>query len=120
MRAQRSARGVLIVYVAGLIIVFGSQGFRSTGERTLPNVLLFGSMILVLACETELTIRQQRSMSQARKQASAVLTRGTGETRNVLPSDDYLLQLSRFDQWTARYKLRWFDGTVPSSRSAQP
>lgn len=115
VRAGRLAGGLLIAYVAGLLIVFGLQGFRSTGERMLPNVLLFGSMVVVIACEVVLTIRQQRAMKRLRTQVSAVLSRGTTETRDVITADQ-LLRIDRFDQWTAHYRLRWFDGTVPAAR----
>ncbi|MGN8049121.1 hypothetical protein ACTJKO_05485 [Curtobacterium sp. 22159] len=113
MRSKNAARVLLAAYVAALLVVFGAQGFRSTGERMLPNVLLFGSMVLVMICEAVLIVRQQRSTTRLRRQVSAVLSRGTSEHRDVI-TDDQLLDMTRFDQWTARYGLRWFDGTVPS------
>ncbi|KQS08975.1 hypothetical protein ASG04_08725 [Curtobacterium sp. Leaf183] len=111
IRVRNSAGGLLAIYVAALLVVFGLQGFRSTGERWWPNVLLFGSMLLVICCEVVLTIQQQRSMRLLRQQVSAVLTRGTDEKRSVI-RDDALLDIDRFDAWTGRFGLRWFDGTV--------
>ncbi|MCJ1712897.1 hypothetical protein ACLBWP_13610 [Microbacterium sp. M1A1_1b] len=108
---QNAARGLLVAYVATLLIVFGAQGFKSTGERMWPNVLLFGSMLLVICGEITLTAWQQLATRRLRKQVSAVLARGTGETRPVI-REDALLDMKRFDEWTARYRLPWFDGTV--------
>ncbi|WP_156463581.1 hypothetical protein [Curtobacterium sp. Leaf183] len=68
-------------------------------------------MLLVICCEVVLTIQQQRSMRLLRQQVSAVLTRGTDEKRSVI-RDDALLDIDRFDAWTGRFGLRWFDGTV--------
>lgn len=68
-------------------------------------------MLLVICGEVVLTIQQQRAMRRLRHQVSAVLTRGTDETRSVI-RDDALLDIKRFDEWTRRYRLSWFDGTV--------
>lgn len=111
IRARNTAGGFLAAYVASLLVVFGVQGFQSTGERWWPNVLLFGSMLLVICGEVVLTLQQQRAMRRLRHQVSAVLTRGTNETRSVI-EDDALLDIQRFDEWTRRYRLSWFDGTV--------
>lgn len=111
IRTRNTAGGLLAAYVASLLAVFGAQGFQSTGERWWPNVLLFGSMLLVICGEVVLTIRQQRAMRRLRHQVSAVLTRGTDEARSVI-RDDALLDIQRFDEWTRRYRLSWFDGTV--------
>lgn len=109
-------RAVLIADVAGLLVVFGAQGLRSTGERMLPRVLLFSSMIVVIAVEAVLIVRQQSAMKRLRKQVSAVLARQSTETRDVITEND-LLPMWRFVAWTARCRLRWYDGTTPSAGS---
>ena len=123
VRYGRSARWLLIAYVLGLVAVFGVQGFPSTGEALLPNVMLFASLLVVLGAEAALTIAEQSS----RRTVVRIVNRafGADPRRRPLVVGDSLTQLDDFDRWTAVHRQRWYDGTLPPiarrpARAAEP
>ncbi|MGN8049725.1 hypothetical protein ACTJKO_08525 [Curtobacterium sp. 22159] len=97
--------------MSALLVVFGVQGFPTTGEAMLPNVLLFTSMLVVLAGEVVLTLAEQRSRRSVARIVNAAF--GARERRRYVIVGDALSQLDDFDHWTAVHRQHWYDGTLP-------
>lgn len=119
VRCGRSARWLLIIYVSALVAVFGVQGFPSTGEAMLPNVLLCTSVLAVLSGEVALTLAEQSSRRSVARVVNAAF--GAHGRRQHVIVGDALSQVEDFDHWTAVHRRPWYDGTLlplPAPRSA--
>lgn len=112
VRCGRSARWFLLAYVGCLLLWAALNGFRTTGERFLPNVVLLASALAVTAVEVVLTAREQIASRRLRRQVNAVLNGADGPRSKDVIAGDQLMQMQLFDQWTARFRLRWYDGTL--------